>query len=110
MAQADRAYRNDVRMQRHMNPQAQLLALAHHYARSEVRAAMKERGIKINYVEQKEINAAARLLLAERWAEFAAQAEALIARIESGRSKKGRSSNSSANARTENNGQPVSQR
>jgi hypothetical protein len=58
-----RAYPNGVRMQRHMNPQAQLI--------TEARAMLKEQGIRVQYVEPRELHIAAEELLRERWSEFA---------------------------------------
>jgi hypothetical protein len=83
MAQADhRAYPNGVRMQRRMNPQAQLITLARFIAKSHARAALKEQGIRVQYVEPRQLHLAAEALLRERWAEFAEQAQTMLAKIE----------------------------
>ena len=83
MAQADhRAYPNGVRMQRRMNLQAQLITLARFIAKSHARAALKEQGIRIQYVEPRQLHLAAEALLRERWGEFASEAQAMLAKIE----------------------------
>jgi hypothetical protein len=58
-----------------MTPQAQLLALAHHIAKSEARAAMKEQGIKVQYVEPRDLHRAANALMKEHWQRFLEEAE-----------------------------------
>lgn len=103
---ADRAYPNGVRMQRRINPQAQLMNALWFCARNHARAQMKEQGIRVQEIEPRQLHLAAEALLKQHWQRFASEAEAMLAR----RSKKSRSSNSCANARTGNNGQPSSQR
>jgi hypothetical protein len=44
--------------------------LALFYARQEAKAQLKAQGIKVSYVEAKDITAAGRALLAEHWQEY----------------------------------------
>jgi hypothetical protein len=64
----------------HQTPGA-IATLALYYAKCEAKAQLKAQGIRVQYVEAKDITAAGRALLQERWTEFASKAEACLTKI-----------------------------
>jgi hypothetical protein len=76
--------------------------LMRYFAKQEVKADLKAKGVPPQWVHARTIKLLVDVLLRERWAEFETKARQAAERIE--RSKKGRSSNRSTKRRTESNG------